>query len=72
MIRIIITKPAYKKFGNKVEVIEDLILLMELKISEISKQRFGKNSQTVFLIWAKYGPNILSIVLHYLYSICHA
>ena len=39
-------------------------------ISEISKQKFGINSHIMFLIWAKYGPNILSIVLHYLHFIC--
>ena len=41
-------------------------------ILEISKQRYGINGHNIFLIWAKYGPNILSIVIHYLYSICRA
>ena len=41
-------------------------------ILEISMQRYGINGHTIFLRWAKYGPNILSIVIPYLYSICHA
>ena len=33
---------------------------------ETSKQRYGINGQKIILTWAKSGPNILSIVIHYL------
>ena len=70
-----LTWPQY----NPINVILHFLLLSwqhySVKISiilEISKQRYGINGHNIFLIWAKYGPNILSIVIHYLYSICHA
>ena len=42
-------------------------------ILEISKQRYNIKGHNIFLIWANYGPNILSIVQHYLkyvYLLC--